>query len=124
MSEEEYFHVLNFSDSFSICVTSAQSWRGSHEDKSARWLGLNFHAVDKEAVFFRALKAFDPAGSVGGRISVEAYHQGKWEELWKESDRTIELVTVNFPLIRRLKEEYKDAAYSPDEINAFREECL
>ena len=123
MSNEGYIRVSNFSDCFHIYLTRAKNWSEVPSDQPLSYVGLTFDSLDKEAVFFRALGAFDPAAAVGGRISVEDHREGKWEELWTESDRTIEMATAKLPLLRRLKEEYHDAFISPDEVSDFREEC-
>src|SRR6516225_7425833 len=90
---------------------------------SLRWLGLIFDSGDKEALFFRALKVFNPAAAVGGRIAAEDFRQGKWDNLMAQFERSAEQVTTNLPMLRRFKEEYEGAFFSPDEIGVLREEC-
>lgn len=124
MHEEEYIYVSNFSDSLSICVTPDASFRGSQEHPSSRWLGLTFDSRDKEALFFQALKVFNPAAAVGGRIPAEDFRRGKWDDLMAQFERSVEQATANLPMLRRLKEEYEDAVYSPEEVSVLREECL
>lgn len=124
MREGEYIYVANFSDSLSICVTPDPSSRGSQGQLLTRWLGLTFGSRDKEALFFRALKVFNPVAAVGGRIPVEDFRRGKWDELMGQFERSAERATAELPLLRRLKEEYEDAVFSPDEVGALREECL
>ncbi|HYX72917.1 MAG TPA: hypothetical protein VE732_09105 [Nitrososphaera sp.] len=124
MHKEEYIYVCNFSDSLSIHVSAdPNSFDGRAHDKS-RWIGLTFDALDKEALFFRALKVFNPAASVGGRIPIADYHRGKWDELMAQFDHSIEQATAELPMLRRFKEEYEDAVFSPDEVGFLRDECL
>ncbi len=80
--------------------------------------------LDKEALFFQALKVFNPAAAVGGRLSASDCQKGKWEDLWDQFERSLKQSTVALPMLRRLKEEYEDANYGPEEASRLREECL
>jgi hypothetical protein len=124
MSGEGYIYVGNFSDSLSLCVVPATSSPGEQEHLSPRWLGLTFDSRDKEALFFTALKVFNPAAAVGGRIPAEDFRRGKWDDLLAQFERSLCLATAELPMLRRLKEEYEDAVFAPDEVSVFREECL
>jgi hypothetical protein len=124
VNEEGYIYVSNFSDSLSICVTPAPNSPSRQEHQSPRWIGLTFDSRDKEALFFTALKVFNPAAAVGGQIPAEDFRRGKWDNLMAQFERSVEQVTANLPMLRRLKEEYEDAEFSPDEISALREECV
>ena len=124
MNEEGYIYVCNFSDSLSLCVAPATSLASEKEHLTPRWLDLAFDAHDKEALFFAALKVFNPAAAVGGRIPAEDFRRGKWDDLWAQFERSISQATAELPMLRRLKEEYEDAEFSPGEVSVFREECL
>jgi hypothetical protein len=124
MREEGYIYVGNFSDSLAVYVAEdPNSFDGREHDKS-RWIGLTFDALDKEALFFRALKVFNPAASVGGRIPVEEYRRGKWEDLMAQAERSLALATAELPMLRRFKVEYEGAVFSVDEVGDLRDECL
>ena len=122
MGEEGFIYVCNFSDNLSICVTPDPL--DNEKLHSSRWLGLNFDALDKEALFFQALKVFNPAAAVGGRISAEDFHRGKWDELMAQFEQSVERATAKLPMLRRFKEEYEGAIFLPEEVNSLREECL
>jgi hypothetical protein len=124
MNEEEFIFVCNFTDCLSIYLAPDPSLPRSLEQPSSQWLGLHFDATDKEALFFQALKVFNPAAAVGGRLSATDCEEGKWEELSHQFERSIEQSTIALPMLRRLKEEYEDASYSPEEVNRLRDECL
>jgi hypothetical protein len=124
MREEGYIYVCNFSDCLSIHVTPASTSPGNQELHSFRWLGLFFDSLDKEALFFQALKVFNPAAAVGGRIPADEFHHGRWADLTAQFERSVEQATAMLPMLRRLKEEYEDAVYSPEEISDLRKECL
>ena len=124
MHEEEYIYVCNFSDNLSICVTPDPGSLGAHEHHSSRWLGLTFDSEDKEAIFFKALKVFNPAAAVGGRISAEDDLRGKWDDLMAKFERSVDQATATLPMIRRFREEYEGVAFSPEEVSALREECM
>ncbi len=124
MKEEGFIYVSNFSDSFSLCVAPVTSLSGEQEHVSVRWLGLIFDCRDKEALFFTALKVFNPAAAVGGRISAEDHRVGRWEELMTQFERSVSQATTQLPMLRRLKEEYEGANFSPNEVSLLREESL
>ncbi len=105
MPEEEYIYVCNFGDSLLLCVAPDPSLPGEREHLSPRWLGLTFDARDKEALFFMALKVFNPAAAVGGRIPAEDFRRGKWDELMAQFERSVTHATAELPMLRRLKEE-------------------
>src|SRR6185295_9787578 len=100
MNEEGFIYVSNFSDSMSLCVAPAISLPSEQEHLSARWLGLIFDCRDKEALFFTALKVFNPAAAVGGRIPAEDYRLGRWEELMTQFERSVNQATVQLPMLR------------------------
>ena len=123
MKSEEYFLVMNFSDRLSVCVTHNLSWDGCQGEDS-RWLDLVFDGLDKEAVFFRALGVFDPAGSVGGQIPANEWNDGKrWKELWNRSQSSLQQATETLPMLRRFEAEYDDVIFSSDEVGKLRAEC-
>lgn len=124
MPEEEYIHVCNFSDSLSLCVAPAAGSRGVREPPQPRWLGLVFDSRDKEALFFTALKVFNPAAAVGGRIPAEDYRRGRWDELLAQFEQSVGDATAELPMLRRLKEEFEGAGFSPGEVGDLRAECL
>lgn len=114
---------MNYSDSLSVCVTNDQSWEGGQKP-GARWLDVVFDALDKEALFFKALGVFDPAGSVGRQIAAAEWNNGKrWEDLCKRSQAELYKATESLPMLRRFEAEYEDVAFASDEINSLREEC-
>lgn len=108
MKKEEYIYVCNFSDSLAICVTQDRSFPGSKKHHLSRWLNLTFDSLDKEALFFQALKVFNPAAAAGGRLPVQDYHRGKWDDLMAQFERSAEQATVGLPMLRRFQKEYED----------------
>lgn len=122
MEDDGYIRVANFTDCFSICLVRDSDF-SLPTVQNGRWTGESFGAPEKEAIFFNALDAFDPAGSVAGRILARDYHQGKWDELQRQFDESLAEKTKDFPLIRRLSEEYNDAEYTHTEVTALRKEC-
>lgn len=117
-----FVRVMNFSDSFSVCVAKASTWdevpRVPHRD-----LGIVLDALDKGALFFDGLGVFNPAGSVGGRVPIEDFNDGKYDELCARFDAELNDATVALPLLRRFVPEYEDAFIAPDEVEELRREC-
>jgi|SRR5687768_7677436 len=120
--DDGFVWVMNFSDSLSVSVAKASTWDEVPHVPN-RYLGFAFDALDKESLFFEGLGVFDPAGSVGGRIPIEEYQNGKYDELVSRFDAELHDATVDLPLLRRFVPEYEDAFIAPEEIEELRREC-
>ncbi len=40
-----------------------------------------------------------------------------------QAEQSMNEITAELPMLRRLEKEYEDAEFSPGEVNVFREEC-
>lgn len=122
IEDDGFVRVMNFSDCLSVSVAKASTW-DEVPRVPRRYLDLAFDSLDKEALFFDGLGVFNPAGSVGGRISIDDYKDGKYDELWARFDAELNDATVDLPLLRRFVPEYEDAFIAPDEVGELRREC-
>ncbi len=115
MNDEGYMRVGGYGDTFDICVEG---------DKGRRHLDLYFDGGDKSALFFGVLGVFDPVAAVDGKVAIDDWNKGKWDELCSRYDEEIERATAKLPMIRRLEKEYEDAVFASDEVDALKKECL
>jgi hypothetical protein len=88
-----------------------------YQDGEARYLNLDFHYADWEALLWNALGA--------GQTIYDQYVEGdNIVELEERNREKFHRTTPEYPLLARIFDMHEDYFYTPKEVSALREECL
>lgn len=102
--------------SLHLYVVCTPDWE-PYQNGDARYLGLDFHASDWEALLWKALKA--------GEIHYQEYVYGEDNsEIEERNRKKFQQSILEYPMLARIYDMYEDYLFSPEEITKLRNECL
>lgn len=103
--------------SLHLYVVCTPDWK-PYRNGNVRYLELDFHDSDWEALLWKELRA--------GEVHYEEYGRPDedYEKIVERNRKRFQQSISEYPMLARIYDMYEDYLYTPEEITKLRDECL